>query len=235
MGKNDYTINNKIFKYLFEGIVIALLSFYIPKRKIKLDEIVALSITASTILIILDHYLGKDVRTGARFGLGFAVGSKLVGFPSENFDENQTNSPCNFNYNLVSNETNGLDCSNSGTDIENCNQIDAKTHSELCKNSSTPDNLNDWKDIRSKYCSLSGDKYSIIANSNLSKCLNSNDINQCEKSIINFSNSACSFEKGEKRETECGDLKVEGLEQCDNGNTNSPSCSFCETPSPSLD
>jgi hypothetical protein len=70
----------RVIKYLLEGLAVAVAAFLIAGKKLKVEEIGMLAVTALAVFAILDIYapsVGSSVRTGAGFGLG----ANLVGFP----------------------------------------------------------------------------------------------------------------------------------------------------------
>ena len=68
-------------KYLLEGLAVALVAYYIPQKKMKLEEIAMISLTAAATFAILDLW-APSVGGWARSGAGFGVGAGLVGFPA---------------------------------------------------------------------------------------------------------------------------------------------------------
>lgn len=76
MNLDVVTLKNvatRALKYLIEGLAVALAAYYIPKRKMRMDEIVTIAITAAAIFAVLDVLapsIGKSVRTGMGLGIG---------------------------------------------------------------------------------------------------------------------------------------------------------------------
>jgi ABC-type Co2+ transport system permease subunit len=70
----------RAIKYLIEGMAVAVAAFYIPKRKMNVQEIVMIAVTAAASLAVLD-LLAPSVGGYARHGAGFGIGSALVGAP----------------------------------------------------------------------------------------------------------------------------------------------------------
>jgi len=71
----------RALKYLVEGGAVALAAFYLPQSKrLTLQEILMLGITAAATFAILDLY-APAIGSSARLGAGFGVGGNLVGFP----------------------------------------------------------------------------------------------------------------------------------------------------------
>tara|TARA_B110000971_G_C19781346_1_gene395464 strand:- start:190 stop:474 length:285 start_codon:yes stop_codon:yes gene_type:complete len=67
-------------KYLVEGGAVAVAAYYIPKKKMELEEIVMIAITAAATFALLDMF-APSISSAARQGAGFGVGANLVGFP----------------------------------------------------------------------------------------------------------------------------------------------------------
>jgi hypothetical protein len=70
----------RIIKYLVEGLMVAIAAFAIPKRRIDLDEVALIALTAAATFSILDTYI-PSMGASARSGAGFGIGANLVGFP----------------------------------------------------------------------------------------------------------------------------------------------------------
>jgi len=66
-------VASRALKYLIEGLAVALAAYYIPKRKMRMEEIITIAITAAAIFSVLDVLaptIGKSVRTGMGLGIG---------------------------------------------------------------------------------------------------------------------------------------------------------------------
>ena len=66
-------VASRALKYLIEGLAVALAAYYIPKKKMGVEEIVTIAITAAAIFAVLDVLaptIGKSVRTGMGLGIG---------------------------------------------------------------------------------------------------------------------------------------------------------------------
>ena len=70
----------RVLKYLFEGIIVAIAAFVIPKRSLNIEEILLLALTAAATFSILDTY-APSFSPSVRGGSGFGIGANLVGFP----------------------------------------------------------------------------------------------------------------------------------------------------------
>lgn len=70
----------RIFKYAFEGLIVALVASILPKSKLEMSEIAFLALTAACVFSILD-LLAPSISAGARQGVGLGTGFRLVGFP----------------------------------------------------------------------------------------------------------------------------------------------------------
>lgn len=68
----------RAIKYLVEGLAVAAAAFYIPRKKMNLQEIVMIAVTAAASLAVLD-LLAPSVGAHARHGAGFGIGASLVG------------------------------------------------------------------------------------------------------------------------------------------------------------
>ena len=68
----------RAIKYMIEGMAVAVAAFYIPRKKMNVQEIVMIAVTAAAALAVLD-LLAPSVGGYARQGAGFAIGSSLVG------------------------------------------------------------------------------------------------------------------------------------------------------------
>jgi len=256
MSIKNKILLRKVLKYLVEGFAIAFVAFYLPRRKLKISEIFALSLTAATTLLILDTFTENNVSDGTRFGVGFGVGANLVGFPAERFGDiggvggvgahEHTGMPeittpekqaeCN---NLLSNLKNkeGTDCSgvdelnNPKCGVDKCDKSPKPYETNASGHiiSSAGYNKGDWEFIRSQHCQQSADKYYNIGDRKWAKCVDNSgrDIN-CVNAKNNFKDSECLYIEAEKRIAQCGNGLVEGDEGCDDANsTSNDGCTLC--------
>ena len=69
----------RIFKYLIEGLMVAIAAFAIPKRSLNLEEIALLALTAAATFAILDTYI-PAMGVSARNGTGLGIGLHIAGF-----------------------------------------------------------------------------------------------------------------------------------------------------------
>jgi len=67
-------------KYLIEGGAVAVAAYYIPKKRMNIEEIVMIAITAAATFALLDMY-APSIGNAARQGTGFGIGANLSGFP----------------------------------------------------------------------------------------------------------------------------------------------------------
>ena len=70
-------------KYLIEGGAVAVAAYYIPKKKMNIEEIAMLALTAAATFALLDMY-APSIGNAARQGTGFGIGANLAGFPNLN-------------------------------------------------------------------------------------------------------------------------------------------------------
>jgi len=63
-------------KYLVLGLVIAFVAYTIPKQKLKVEEVLVVSLSAAASFAILDIFapsIGQAARTGAGYGIGLGI------------------------------------------------------------------------------------------------------------------------------------------------------------------
>ncbi len=67
----------RLFKYILEGLVVAVAAFFLPTNSnMPLQEVALLGLVAAATFSILDMFapsIGASARNGAGFGLGAAV------------------------------------------------------------------------------------------------------------------------------------------------------------------
>jgi len=69
----------RIIKYLIEGFMVAIAAYAIPERSLNIEEIMAVTLTATATFAILDTYI-PSIGASTRQGAGFGIGLNLVGF-----------------------------------------------------------------------------------------------------------------------------------------------------------
>jgi len=74
-------IVKRALKYFVEGVMVALAAFFIPRKKMDLDEVFIIALTAAATFALLDMY-APSIGLTARQGAGFGIGANLVGFPA---------------------------------------------------------------------------------------------------------------------------------------------------------
>ena len=75
---------NRVIKYLVEGLAIAAIAIFIPKKSLDVDEILMLGVSAAVVFALLD-LVSPSIAFTARQGAGFGIGANLVGFPGGRF------------------------------------------------------------------------------------------------------------------------------------------------------
>lgn len=70
----------RLFKYVFEGLIVALAAYLIPGKNLDLVEIITIGLIAAATFSILDLF-APAFAGGARSGAAFGIGANLVGFP----------------------------------------------------------------------------------------------------------------------------------------------------------
>ena len=73
-------IVSKLTKYLVEGVMVALAAYTIPKKKLNVEEVVLIALTAAATFSLLDTFV-PAIAENARTGAGFGIGANLVSFP----------------------------------------------------------------------------------------------------------------------------------------------------------
>ena len=79
-GFNLSEMVSRAIKYIVEGGAVAVAAYFIPRRKMNLQEIVMIALTAAAVFAILDLY-APSVGVASRQGAGFGIGASMVGFP----------------------------------------------------------------------------------------------------------------------------------------------------------
>lgn len=67
----------RIFKYIFEGLVVAVAAFMIPGRTLKVQDIVTIGVVAAATFSVLDLF-APSVSSSVRSGAGLGIGLNLV-------------------------------------------------------------------------------------------------------------------------------------------------------------
>jgi hypothetical protein len=70
----------KTIKYLVMGIVVALVSYIIPKQKLNIDEILIIVLSASATFAIIETFLPAKVTDAVHSGLGWGTGASFSPF-----------------------------------------------------------------------------------------------------------------------------------------------------------
>ena len=84
MNTTATEVMNRAIKYLVEGLAIAAVAIFIPKKSLPFKDIVALGVTAAVVFALLD-LVSPSISFTARQGAGFGIGANLVGFPGGKF------------------------------------------------------------------------------------------------------------------------------------------------------
>jgi hypothetical protein len=71
---------NRVIKYLVEGLAIAAIAIFVPKKSLPMEEILALGVSAAVVFALLD-LVSPSIAFTAPQGAGFGIGANLVGFP----------------------------------------------------------------------------------------------------------------------------------------------------------
>jgi hypothetical protein len=76
-----------IVKVILEGLAVAIAAFFIPKRQMKIENVVAIALSAAAVFLLLDQF-SPEIGASARQGAGFGIGLNQVGW-----GENETREP----------------------------------------------------------------------------------------------------------------------------------------------
>jgi len=80
---SDYTFDAKefvtrIFKYFFEGLIVAIAAYLIPGKKMLASEIVTIGVIAAATFATLD-LLAPSIGASVRTGVGIGIGTNITG------------------------------------------------------------------------------------------------------------------------------------------------------------
>lgn len=80
--ESEFTFDGKevllrIFKYVFEGLIVAIAAFMIPGRTLQVDHIVTIGVIAAATFSVLDLF-APSVSSSVRSGAGLGIGLNLV-------------------------------------------------------------------------------------------------------------------------------------------------------------
>ncbi len=70
----------RAFKYIVEGVLVAIVAYTIPQKKLVIQEVMVIGLMAAATFSILDTFI-PSLAVSARQGAGFGIGANLVGFP----------------------------------------------------------------------------------------------------------------------------------------------------------
>jgi len=73
------SLTQRLTRYLLEGLAVAVAAYYLPQRKLTLQEILLVALTAAATFAVLDQF-APGVAAGARTGSGFGIGANLAGY-----------------------------------------------------------------------------------------------------------------------------------------------------------
>ena len=80
---NDMTFDGKellvrIFKYFFEGLIVAVAAYLIPGKELGVEEVLTIGVIAAATFSVLDLF-APSVASSVRNGAGLGIGLNLVG------------------------------------------------------------------------------------------------------------------------------------------------------------
>ncbi len=80
----------RLFKYLLEGLAVAVAAFFIPRKNVNAQEILLIGLTAAATFAVLDYFspfVGSSARQGAGFGIGYNMVTGGAAAPEVEADE----------------------------------------------------------------------------------------------------------------------------------------------------
>lgn len=69
----------RALKFLIEGLAVSAACWALPSKKLQLNEVVLIALTAAAVFAVLDLF-APEVGRGVRQGAGLGIGAGLVGF-----------------------------------------------------------------------------------------------------------------------------------------------------------
>ena len=78
MNYDLYELARRAFKYIIEGLMVAIAAYSIPKKSLNLDEVVIIGLTAAATFSLLDVFI-PAMGVAARSGAGTGIGLGLIG------------------------------------------------------------------------------------------------------------------------------------------------------------
>jgi hypothetical protein len=69
----------RVVKYLLMGIIIAIVTVILPKQKLDLESVVAISLVSGATFAIIDTFI-PTMSYPVQLGAGFGIGAGMVGF-----------------------------------------------------------------------------------------------------------------------------------------------------------
>lgn len=70
-------IVKRVFKYVVEGLAVALAAYYIPRQKLDMSEVMRIAIAAAAIFATID-VLAPSISDSLRAGMGLGIGAMVV-------------------------------------------------------------------------------------------------------------------------------------------------------------
>jgi len=73
-----YTVIRLIFRYLIMGFTMSVASYMLQSKRPQWREVIMLGITAASVMMILEVYMGPDAFLMAKWGFGWSIGKALT-------------------------------------------------------------------------------------------------------------------------------------------------------------
>jgi ABC-type Co2+ transport system permease subunit len=69
---------SRIIKYIVEGLIVAIAAYFIPGKKLSIEEILTIGVIAAATFSVLDLF-SPSIGSSARAGAGLGIGVNMVG------------------------------------------------------------------------------------------------------------------------------------------------------------
>ena len=181
-----------LLKYIIEGIAVAVCVYLLPNKKIHMNEVLLIGLTAAAIFAILDEFspvISSGTRTGAGLGLGLqqvgvgigaGAGSLQLGaYGVEGFDTDDTTMPssavctdsgkCTYSKKASTKDKSRYVCSNR---TDTCTPVSPCTLDEKNKSCSMNHKYSNLADLSGRECTFSkvnGKDSCLLKKSDISK------------------------------------------------------------------
>lgn len=64
----------RVLKYIVEGLAVAMAAYYIPRKKMQLNEVMSIAIASAAVFAVID-VLAPSISESVRAGMGIGIGA----------------------------------------------------------------------------------------------------------------------------------------------------------------